>query len=289
MKAGEAILDARSRMRAAWTVLKNGHELPNIDPALDESIGEKPIRRETEEAKPARTNGANGSNGGGHDRRLVRHGRVDERAHVAREHRRQGRFREVPQVHGGRQRAQDGHLPLLPPARSERRPGSADQRQARHHARVEQLPRPHDAPEGARSGQGRHRSLRHEHDGLAARERLDEAPRGVRAEARRLDGQGERDGLHDGLPGEHRHLRRAAQQQVERRRHRSQRARVALRRRAARSGRRRAPDPLPAQRRRVARQDAREARRRRGRVRHHRRRVQRRGRDRASSTSSCRS
>jgi len=64
MKAGEAILDARSRMRAAWTVLKNGHELPNIDPALDESIGEKPIRRETEEAKPPRTNGANGANGG---------------------------------------------------------------------------------------------------------------------------------------------------------------------------------------------------------------------------------
>jgi 8-amino-7-oxononanoate synthase len=61
MKAGEAILDARSRMKAAWTVLKNGHELPNIDPALDESIGEKPLRREADEAKPARTNGSNGS------------------------------------------------------------------------------------------------------------------------------------------------------------------------------------------------------------------------------------
>jgi 8-amino-7-oxononanoate synthase len=62
MKAGEAILDARSRMKAAWTVLKNGHELPNIDPALDESIGEKPIRREAD-AKPARSNGSNGANG----------------------------------------------------------------------------------------------------------------------------------------------------------------------------------------------------------------------------------
>jgi len=61
MKAGEAILDARSRMKAAWTVLKNGHELPNIDPALDESIGETQVRRETDAPKPARTNGANGS------------------------------------------------------------------------------------------------------------------------------------------------------------------------------------------------------------------------------------
>jgi len=31
MKATEGLLDARTRMRAAWNVLLNGHELPNID------------------------------------------------------------------------------------------------------------------------------------------------------------------------------------------------------------------------------------------------------------------
>jgi hypothetical protein len=40
MKAAEGILDARTRVRAAWAVLKNGHALPNIDPALDDEIGE---------------------------------------------------------------------------------------------------------------------------------------------------------------------------------------------------------------------------------------------------------
>jgi 8-amino-7-oxononanoate synthase len=39
MKATEGLLDARGRLKAAWSVLKNGHELPNIDPALDENIG----------------------------------------------------------------------------------------------------------------------------------------------------------------------------------------------------------------------------------------------------------
>ena len=39
MKATEGLMDARGRLKAAWTVLKNGHELPNIDPALDENIG----------------------------------------------------------------------------------------------------------------------------------------------------------------------------------------------------------------------------------------------------------
>lgn len=36
MKAAEGVLDARSRMRAAWKVLVNGHDLPAIDPALEE-------------------------------------------------------------------------------------------------------------------------------------------------------------------------------------------------------------------------------------------------------------
>ena len=39
MKAAEGVLDARTRVKAAWTVLRNGHELPPVDPALDEHIG----------------------------------------------------------------------------------------------------------------------------------------------------------------------------------------------------------------------------------------------------------
>jgi 8-amino-7-oxononanoate synthase len=67
MRATEGILDARSRMRAAWKVLVNGHALPNIDPALDELES-----RPDAAAPPASSNGqstgngahaANGSNG----------------------------------------------------------------------------------------------------------------------------------------------------------------------------------------------------------------------------------
>jgi 8-amino-7-oxononanoate synthase len=56
MKATEGLLDARGRLKAAWTVLKNGHELPNIDPALDEHIG-----KNAPEKSNGQTNGA--SNG----------------------------------------------------------------------------------------------------------------------------------------------------------------------------------------------------------------------------------
>ncbi len=38
MKATEGLMDARLRMKAAWHVLLNGHELPAIDPALDARI-----------------------------------------------------------------------------------------------------------------------------------------------------------------------------------------------------------------------------------------------------------
>src|SRR3954470_2970232 len=56
MKATEGVMDARGRLKAAWAVLKNGHELPNIDPALDENIGTS--------APTTKSNGAsNGSNG----------------------------------------------------------------------------------------------------------------------------------------------------------------------------------------------------------------------------------
>jgi 8-amino-7-oxononanoate synthase len=53
MKATEGLLDARSRLKAAWGVLKNGHELPNVDPALDPHIGKS--------APEAKSNGS--SNG----------------------------------------------------------------------------------------------------------------------------------------------------------------------------------------------------------------------------------
>lgn len=59
MKATEGLLDARGRLKAAWSVLKNGHELPNIDPALDEGIGQS--------APEAKSNGAtNGQAKNGH-------------------------------------------------------------------------------------------------------------------------------------------------------------------------------------------------------------------------------
>ena len=46
MKAAEGVMNARSRVKAAWQMLVNGHELPNIDPALDDSV--------SDEARPAR-------------------------------------------------------------------------------------------------------------------------------------------------------------------------------------------------------------------------------------------
>lgn len=40
MKAAEGVLDAKTRVRLAWHMLKNGHQLPHVDPALDDSLGE---------------------------------------------------------------------------------------------------------------------------------------------------------------------------------------------------------------------------------------------------------
>jgi 8-amino-7-oxononanoate synthase len=40
MKAAEGVLDAKQRVRLAWHMLKNGHALPPVDPALDDSLGE---------------------------------------------------------------------------------------------------------------------------------------------------------------------------------------------------------------------------------------------------------
>src|SRR5689334_17103735 len=53
MKAAEGMLGARTRVRAAWKVLVDGHALPAIDPALDDSIGEQ----------VGRTNGKHNGNG----------------------------------------------------------------------------------------------------------------------------------------------------------------------------------------------------------------------------------
>ena len=41
MKAAEGVMDARGRVKEAGRVLRDGHELPAIDPALDDSIAEE--------------------------------------------------------------------------------------------------------------------------------------------------------------------------------------------------------------------------------------------------------
>jgi 8-amino-7-oxononanoate synthase len=58
MKAAEGMLGARTRVRAAWKVLVDGHSLPAVDPALDDSIGETTVRSN------GKSNGH--SNGNGH-------------------------------------------------------------------------------------------------------------------------------------------------------------------------------------------------------------------------------
>src|SRR6185295_10977298 len=62
MKAAEGMLGARTRVRAAWKVLLDGHSLPAVDPALDDSIGESAPRPNGK----AKTNGNGHSNGNGH-------------------------------------------------------------------------------------------------------------------------------------------------------------------------------------------------------------------------------
>lgn len=58
MKAAEGVLDAKTRVRLAWHMLKNGHGLPHVDPALDDGLAET-IDHE------ALSNGRNGSNANG--------------------------------------------------------------------------------------------------------------------------------------------------------------------------------------------------------------------------------
>jgi 8-amino-7-oxononanoate synthase len=75
MKAAEGVMDARGRVKAAFSVLVNGHELPPVDPALDEFIGEQEngTARSTPKTNGhARTNGhsaavkVNGHGSNGH-------------------------------------------------------------------------------------------------------------------------------------------------------------------------------------------------------------------------------
>ena len=40
MRAAEGVMDAKSRVRLAWHMLKNGRALPAVDPALDDSLAE---------------------------------------------------------------------------------------------------------------------------------------------------------------------------------------------------------------------------------------------------------
>jgi 8-amino-7-oxononanoate synthase len=58
MRATEGLLDARGRLEAAWKVLKNGHALPNIDPALDDYVGEVRTEAKRPDAAAPATNGA---------------------------------------------------------------------------------------------------------------------------------------------------------------------------------------------------------------------------------------
>lgn len=62
MKAAEGVLDARSRVKAAWRALVNGHELPNIDPALDVLPSERAAQAPTK----VNGNGVHKVNGNGH-------------------------------------------------------------------------------------------------------------------------------------------------------------------------------------------------------------------------------
>jgi 8-amino-7-oxononanoate synthase len=59
MKAAEGVLDARMRLQAAWRVLLNGHQLPAIDPALDDTIGATEVAETAAtSASPRKKNGA---------------------------------------------------------------------------------------------------------------------------------------------------------------------------------------------------------------------------------------
>jgi 8-amino-7-oxononanoate synthase len=63
MKTAEGLMDARSRIKGAWGILKHGYELPPIDPALDDNIGEQAGQKKARKAN-GHVNGANGHTNG---------------------------------------------------------------------------------------------------------------------------------------------------------------------------------------------------------------------------------
>jgi 8-amino-7-oxononanoate synthase len=73
MKAAEGVLDAKTRVRLAWHMLKNGHGLPHVDPALDDGLAETidhddlPNGRNGSKSNGSKSNGSSyashGSNG----------------------------------------------------------------------------------------------------------------------------------------------------------------------------------------------------------------------------------
>src|SRR5512142_2393013 len=59
-RAAENVLDIRSRAHEAWRILLNGHSLPSVDPALDDSIGQTEEAfslSRSQAAVPKKTNG----------------------------------------------------------------------------------------------------------------------------------------------------------------------------------------------------------------------------------------
>jgi 8-amino-7-oxononanoate synthase len=66
MRATEGVLDARVRLRAAWNILKNGHGLPAMDPAHDDSIGREEGDEDYASARSKRVNGKSNGHSNGH-------------------------------------------------------------------------------------------------------------------------------------------------------------------------------------------------------------------------------
>jgi len=61
-RAAESVFDMRSRAQEAWSILLNGHALPAIDPALDDSIGQTEEQFTRSRAAERAPNGSNGNN-----------------------------------------------------------------------------------------------------------------------------------------------------------------------------------------------------------------------------------
>jgi 8-amino-7-oxononanoate synthase len=88
MKAAEGVLDARTRIRAAWRILLSGHELPPIDPSMIENLGEDEgatngssnghgtdaERHVRSNGSPAQRSSSGNGNGNGHARVRVEPG-----------------------------------------------------------------------------------------------------------------------------------------------------------------------------------------------------------------------